>query len=435
MKDGGTYTLSGDNSGFEGSVTHTHQGKLWFKNPKSGSAKAQWNVSEDIVFDFDYTQISEDDAVIEFGAFQGTKNKRYYQDHSKKLTVKIGALSNVDSWIRVAHFGARDWTDGSKLTKLTIVKVGDGKFSTSVFGCPKFVVEEGELTFEVIADGQYSGATFFSTGCKEIDSVVVKKGAALSGSLHAEMQVASIDFEDGSYYRLSRTSDADDNYTVNSLTATSVEFGKNVYLYLSDTDRVKASEGTVLSGSVTGSPMTTVLNEAKTDIAACNGDGGWYWTASTENPGVKLVAAKVAETSVNALATDEATVETQVAIRDADLAAWLEANNADESVNTANANGVTGILAYMLGAETYEDATKPTMGATVADGVATLTFDDSAFRGVPGLKLAYYLESCDTADFSGEVVRSEESDDPAVALELANAKIFNRLCADVRASE
>ena len=428
MKDGGTYTLSGDNSGFEGSVTHTHQGQLWFKNPKSGSAKALWNVSEDIVFDFDYTQISEDDAVIEFGAFQGTKNKRYYQDHSKKLTVKIGALSNVDSWIRVAHFGARDWKDGSKLTKLTIVKVGDGKFSTSVFGCPKFVVEEGELTFEVIADGQYSGDTFFFTGCKEINSVVVKKGSALSGSLHAEMKVASIDFEDGSYYRLTRTSEADTVYDVNSLTAANIEFGKNVYLYLNEADRVKAAAGTVLLGTVTGSPMATVLNEAKTGIAACN-DEGWYWTASTEESGVKLASAQVNATKV------ETGAETPISIRDADLAAWLTAKEAADKVNEANDNGVTGILAYMLGAEYYTNAAKPTMGATVADGVATLTFDDSAFRRVPGLKLAYYLESCDKADFSEAVTTSAASDDPAVALELATAKLYNRLCADVRASE
>ena len=185
---------------------------------------------------------------------------------------------------------------------------------------------------------------------------------------------------------------------------------------------------------MTGAPMATVLSGIGGTIAESS-TKEYYWTTTHGDTGVWLNSAQVAETSVNALATDEATAETPIVIRDADLSAWLTANNAGDSVNTANDNGVTGILAYMLGAEDYTDAAKPTMGATVADGVATLTFDDSAFRRVPGLKLAYYLESCDKADFSEAVTTGEPSDDPAVALELATAKLYNRLCADVRASE
>lgn len=318
-------------------------------------------------------------------------------------TIKVGAnnkdatIGNTMSFFEILNAGG--WNTGCAAA--TLEKIGSGTLRCGIQNACKIQVTEGTVEF--------TAATM------EAD-ITVAAGATLSGT--TDQTVKSVKFEDGAYYRL----------TSNSLTAANIEFGKDVYLYLNEADRVKAASGTVLSGTVTGSPMATVLNEAKTGIAACN-DEGWYWTASKEEPGVKLVSAEVAATAVATGA------ETPVSVRDADLSAWLTAKGAADKVNETNDNGVTGILAYMLGAETYVDATKPTMGAEIADGVATLTFDDSAFRGVPGLKLAYYLESCDAADFSGEVVRSEESDDPAVPLEFANAKIFNRLCADVRASE
>ncbi len=420
--------LGGDNSKYAGKVLKDDQGDIKFTSSNAASAAATW----DIYCDVYTTTLTE--GTLKFGSLNLSNQKLWHQNSNSTMTNEVGALGQDMQFGGNYFFGTENWNDGTNPGGVTLKKVGSGKLTNASYGIRKMVVAGGEM---VLATPTHSDSAWESYkndhAGYQIDSLVVEKGATLSGT--TAQTVTSVKFEDGAYYRLTRTSEADTVYDVNSLTAANIEFGKNVYLYLNEADRVKAAAGTVLSGNVTGSPMATVLNEAKTGIAACNGEG-WYWTASKTDSGVNLVAAQVAETSVNALATDEATAETPIGIRDADLAAWLTVNSATESVNTVNANGVTGILAYMLGAEDYTNATKPMMGATVADGVATLTFDDSAFRRVPGLKLAYYLESCDKADFpSDEVTTSAASDDPAVPLEFANAKIFNRLRADVRASE
>ena len=204
-------------------------------------------------------------------------------------------------------------------------------------------------------------------------------------------------------------------------------FEGDVYMLLSSDDAANAANSQIFASTVTGHPKKSVLTGIDGELAPCGGKG-YYWTATYGNYGVWLNSAEVAAATVE-------TGDSSVTILDADLAAWLTVNSATDKVNDANGNEVTGIMAYMLGAESYTAAQKPVLGATVADGKATLTFDESAFRSVLGLKLKYYLESSDKADFSDGVVKGAAGDDPSVQLDISNAKTYNRLCAEVHFAE
>ncbi|MBQ8125408.1 MAG: hypothetical protein IJ173_05900 [Kiritimatiellae bacterium] len=421
LTNNGKLYFSGTMDDFTGTVTLKNNDS-WFYGNCTGAANAEWKVNSDM--HFESTSNNETPATFYMGSIAISAAKRFYLPNAATMALYIGS-----GYMRGVHFGDSAWDNATKVANLSVHKVGTGELATSLYGCPNWVVEEGSLVFETLTGTWHTvnsdDKIFFNYGNTDIDSVIVQKGAVLSGALNSKVSVSNVKFDDGAYFGI--TLGGDEN-TPAMLTATSFEFGKNVYGILSNVNAEIASNGQIYSGTLTGSPMATVLNGIGGSIAA-SGTTDYYWTATYGNDGVWLKAAQVAATTVATGA------ETSVSVRDADLSAWLTEKEATAKVDEPNANGVTGILAYMLGAEDYTNAAKPTMGATVADGVATLTFDDSAFRRVPGLKLAYYLESCDKADFSGEVVRSEESDDPAVALEFANAKIFNRLCADVRASE
>lgn len=413
--DGGNYTLSGDNSAFTGTFTHDANGVLVFNSAESGSAAAVWNLNGDV----NTTTLAS--GTLKFGALNLYNQKLWYQNSNSTMTNEVGALGQDMQFGGNYFFGTESHNSGTNPENVTLKIVG-GKLTNASYGIRKMVVAGGEM---VLATPTHSDDAWESYkndyAGYQIDSLVVEKGATLSGT--TDQTVTSVKFEDGAYFGIA----LGDGNAPAMLTAGKFEFGKDVYGILSDA--ANANNGQIYAGTtMTGAPRATVLSGIGGTIAESS-TKDCYWTTTHGDTGVWLNAAQVTETTVG---TGESS---SVAIRDADLAAWLAAGDATDKVNAANDNGVTGILAYMLGAEDYTKAAKPTMGATVADGVATLTFDDSAFRRVPGLKLAYYLESCDKADFSEAVTTSEPSDDPAVALEFANAKIFNRLCADVRASE
>lgn len=416
--------LAGDNSHFTGKVLKDAVGTITFTSTTSGSSDAAWEFQGDV----NTAQIT--DGTLCFGALTLSGQKAWYQNSSSTMTIEVGALGKDTQFGGNFFFGAERYNYGTNPADV-LLKVVGGKLTNASYGIRKMVVAGGEMVLATPTHGDGAWESYKNDHAGyQIDSLVVEKGATLSGT--TGQTVTSVKFEDGACFGIA----LGDGNAPAMLTAGKFVFGKDVYGILSATDAAKAINGQIYAGTtMTGAPMATVLSGIGGTIAESS-TKEYYWTTTHGDTGVWLNSAQVAETSVNALATDEATAETPIGIRDADLAAWLTAVEATDKVNTANGNGVTGILAYMLGAETYEDATKPTMGATVADGVATLTFDDSAFRRVPGLKLAYYLESCNKADFpSDEVTKSAASDKPEVALEFANAKIFNRLCADVRASE
>lgn len=408
--------LAGDNSGFTGKVVKNADGTLTFKATKSGSAAAAWEFQGDV----NTAAITE--GTLSFGSLTLSGQKCWYQNSNSTMTIEVGALGKDTQFGGNFFFGA-EWYNYGMNPADVMLKVVGGKLTNASYGIRKMVVAGGEMVLATPTHGDGNWESYKNNHAGyQIDSLVVEKGATLSGT--TDQTVTSVKFEDGAYFGI--TLGGDENKPA-MLTAGKFEFGKDVYGILSDA--ANANNGQIYAGTtMTGAPMATVLSVIGGTIAESS-TADYYWTTTHGNDGVWLNAAQVTETTVG---TGESS---SVAIRDADLAAWLAAGDATDKVNAANGNGVTGILAYMLGAETYEAATKPTMGAEIADGVATLTFDDSAFRRVPGLKLAYYLESCDKADFSEAVTTSEPSDDPAVALEFANAKIFNRLCADVRASE
>lgn len=412
MKNGGgTYGFYGDNRDFHGTIEKNFNTGLTIGSANAAGTNIAWRVGGDMTLD-----VSE--GVVQFGSLELWQNAwcvMYFPDGAT-TTLEVGNL-NTDFAFNNGYFL---WGNGSNRQNIdiTIRKVGTGTLTSYLYNYRNMEIEGGKVVLN-------NPSGLDSNSFKNLNKVSVGRGAVLACNIDTGsdgMTIDSLEFKDGSYYQLALSSG-----NVVQVSPAALGFEGDVYMLLSSADAANAANSQIFASTVTGHPMKSVLTGIDGELAPCGGEG-YYWTATYGNDGVWLYSAEVAAAKVE-------TGDSSVTVLDADLAAWLAAGDATDKVNAANDNGVTGILAYMLGAEDYTNAAKPTMGATVADGVATLTFDDSAFRRVPGLKLAYYLESCDKADFSEAVTTSEPSDKPAVPLEFANAKIFNRLCADVRASE
>lgn len=407
---GGTYEFNGDNRDFHGTIEKNFNSGLTIGSANAAGTNIAWRVGGDL-------HINVASGVVKFGSLNlwNTGWCVTYFPKGATTTVEVGA-KGLDMEFGDNYFL---WAEGTTTDiDITIRKVGKGTLTSRLYNYKKMEVAEGRVILN-------NPSSFNGTSFKNLTKVTVGKGATLECNIATDtngMTIDALEFQNGSFYQL-----ALDNGNVVTVNPTQLSFGDNVYMLLSSVDASQAANSQIFASAVTGHPMKSVLTGIGGSIAAST-TVDYYWTATYGKDGVWLSSAEVAAAKVE-------TGDSSVTVLDADLAAWLAAGDATDKVNAANDNGVTGILAYMLGAKDYTNATKPAMGATVADGVATLTFDDSAFRRVPGLKLAYYLESCNKADFSEAVTTSAASDEPAVQLEFANAKIFNRLRADVRASE
>ena len=164
--------------------------------------------------------------------------------------------------------------------------------------------------------------------------------------------------------------------------------------------------------------------------------GGAPWSVSVgeaEDGKYPLVATKQAGVAVE--------VEGGItAVTDSALITFLTNNNAKATPNTENANGVTAVMAYMLG---YSEYTPETVAPAIAKPVVaaegwTLSFAGVTPASVSGLKLQYYIEQSATPDFANATVVGNVQDNAPVALSLSNidaTKPYHRLCAKIVATE
>ena len=418
--------FSGDNRNFHGKVLKEGGANSYIDGVNAAGADVAWEIKGDM----QVRNVSAGET-IKFGSLDlaPAGNCVMYFPKDTSITVEVGSR-NADMQFADGYWF---WAAGETSDcNINFCKVGTGTLTSYVYNFKSMDVRNGRVILNN-PTGALNTKSF-----TEIESVSVASGAVLGGNVGStagKLTISSLTLNPGAIVSQTVTENSG-SYSCPTLTVNGSVDASGVKAKIANADFITGimsgsdeSAKTALKGTtftlLSSTSMTGTPNPAVDGL----GSEGINWYAVAQNNAMKILFGSSYSVEVGDGSAQS------VQITDPGLAAWLTVNSATESVNTANANGVTGILAYMLGAEDYTNAAKPTMGATVADGVATLTFDDSAFRRVPGLKLAYYLESCDKADFSEAVTTGESSDKPAVQLEFANAKIFNRLCADVRASE
>jgi autotransporter-associated beta strand protein len=209
--------LAGDNSGFTGKVLRDANGTLTFKATKSGSAAAAWEFQGDI----NTSAITE--GTLSFGSLTLSGQKCWYQNSSSSMTIEIGALGQDMQFGGNFFFGAEYYDTGTNPENVTLKVVG-GKLTYASYGMRKIEVVAGEMVLAAPThgDGHWTSYRDNRAGY-QIDSLVVRSGAALSGS-NGDQKILSATFGNGSILKttLKKTSETVGETTVTTYTASPV---------------------------------------------------------------------------------------------------------------------------------------------------------------------------------------------------------------------
>lgn len=179
----------GDNSQFNGTVTVLDAGSH-ICDVAASATNAVWDLQHDIAFD-----IME--GTFKMGALNCKNQRVWYTKNGSTATIEVGH-KNIDFGTTDSlYFWGPETYDAITVPELVFKKVGTGKWSYSGKGIRHIVVEEGELAL-----GQYAGTDtkFDNNSGFQLDTLVVKSGATLSGSLGTQ-PILALAFEPGAILR------------------------------------------------------------------------------------------------------------------------------------------------------------------------------------------------------------------------------------------
>ena len=209
--------LAGDNSGFTGKVVKDPSGTLTFTDTKSGSAAAAWEFQGDV----NTAAITE--GTLSFGSLTLSGQKCWYQNSNSTMTIEIGALGLDMQFGGNFFFGAEYYDTGTNPENVTLKVVG-GKLTYASYGMRKIEVAAGEMVLAAPThgDGHWTSYRDNHAGY-QIDSLVVRSGAALSGS-SGDQKILSATFGNGSILKttLEATSETVGETTVTTYSASPV---------------------------------------------------------------------------------------------------------------------------------------------------------------------------------------------------------------------
>lgn len=176
----------GDNSQFNGTITVQDAGSH-ICDVAASATNAVWDLQHDIALD-----IME--GTFKMGALNCKNQRVWYTKNGSTATIEVGH-KNIDFGTTDSkYFWGPETYDAITVPELVFKKVGTGKWSYSGKGIRHIVVEEGELAL-----GQYAGTDtkFDNNSGFQLDTLVVKSGATLSGSLGTQ-PILSLAMESGS---------------------------------------------------------------------------------------------------------------------------------------------------------------------------------------------------------------------------------------------
>ena len=196
-------TLGGDNSGFSGRIVkesnykeYKHPnwveikdgGSLTFASASAGSANAAWDINCDV-----YTTFTS--GTLHFGNLILRNRRGWYMANDGVTTYSIGALGQESNIYSEYFFGSSYWNDPAEVPMTTVELVG-GKLVYGGKGLRKVDVKGGELA--LVESVTYDGAAdvFDNRGGKQIDAMVVRGGATLSGSA-GDQPIQALTLEEG----------------------------------------------------------------------------------------------------------------------------------------------------------------------------------------------------------------------------------------------
>ena len=176
----------GDNSQFNGTVTVQNAGSH-ICDVAASATNAVWDIRDDINFD-----IME--GTFKMGALNCSVQHVWFTKNGSTATVEVGHKNTDFGTADSLYFwGPQGYDDAGIVPEIVFKKVGIGKWSYSGKGIRHIVVEEGELAL-----GQYLGIDpkFDDRSGFQLDTLVVKSGATLSGSLGTQ-PILALAFEPG----------------------------------------------------------------------------------------------------------------------------------------------------------------------------------------------------------------------------------------------
>ena len=208
--------LAGDNSGFTGKVLKDANGTLTFTDTKSGSADASWEFQGDV----NTAAITE--GTLSFGSLTISGQKCWYQSQSSTMTIEIGALGQDMQFGGNFFFGAEYYNYGTNPENVTLKIVG-GKLSYASYGMRKIEVAAGEMVLATPTHGDANWSSYRDNHAGyQIDSIVVRSGAVLSGTTtngtdaDSTQPILSLAMESGSILKTEFSETVEDEVTTYS---------------------------------------------------------------------------------------------------------------------------------------------------------------------------------------------------------------------------
>ena len=134
------------------------------------------------------------EGTFKMGALNCKNQRVWYTKNGSTATIEVGHKNTDFGTTDSKYFWGPESYNAITVPELVFKKVGTGKWSYSGKGIRHIVVQEGELAL-----GQYAGTDtkFDNNSGFQLDTLVVKSGATLSGSLGTQ-PILSLAMESGS---------------------------------------------------------------------------------------------------------------------------------------------------------------------------------------------------------------------------------------------
>ena len=166
-----TVHFYGDNSAFEGKIAVLDAGSR-ICDTAASLPNGILELAHDISFD-----IME--GTFKIGSLDTHEQRLWYTKAGSKAVIEVGHRNENFGRADSKYFFGPESYSAIEVPKLTFKKVGTGMWTNSMKGLRHIIVEEGELALVNCPCEDYK---FDNNHGYEIDTLVVKKGAALTGS-------------------------------------------------------------------------------------------------------------------------------------------------------------------------------------------------------------------------------------------------------------
>ena len=269
-----TVTLSGDNSGFSGTVYATRN--INFAAAAAGSAKAYWDLPNCDV------EISAESGTLKLGHLNCAGNKKLFKMAGGKtpngLVIEVG---------KGVIIGKKYFDNGAGLdVTLRKVAFGDdepGTFIYAGYGFPKIEVAAGELAFR--DDSSDSDAYVQATPFAVAAEVTVDAGATIGGT--NAVSISSLTLADGAFI-------AGPGTKLTNVGTATLEGADGVKVLVADATALTAGTRYNLitaTEGVNGRPYGVAVDASGADVAASNGNEKEFWLARVRGKILHLVEA------------------------------------------------------------------------------------------------------------------------------------------------